>query len=160
MKTTILLLTLSLFLNGCGLCKNMMHEAVQEEISKHSEVVYLNEGSAIAPYTPAITAGGFLFVSGQLGFKPGTQELPEDIESQTRQTLENLLALVKKSGYSTSDVIQCTVYLKDISDFAKMNSVYATFFEQGKRPTRATVEISNLVRNAKIEISAIAYKAK
>jgi len=146
---------------GCSMCKNAMREMVQEELAKSGEKHYFIEGQAIAPYTPAIGVGGLLFVSGQIGMKPGSSELAgPDFESETRQVLDNIITILKNAGFDASDVVQCTVYLKDVNDFAKMNSVYSTYFQPGKFPTRATVEVSNLVRNARIEISAVAYKAK
>jgi 2-iminobutanoate/2-iminopropanoate deaminase len=146
---------------GCSICKNAMREMVQQELAKGAEKNYYTQGQTIAPYTPAIRVGGFLFISGQIGLKPGSSELAgPDFENETRQVLDNIIAILKNAGYDASDVLQCTVYLKDINDFAKMNSVYSTYFQPGRFPTRAAVEVSNLVRNARIEVSALAYRAK
>jgi 2-iminobutanoate/2-iminopropanoate deaminase len=122
---------------------------------------YYSDAQVIGPYTPAIKIGDFLYVSGQVAFKPGTTELAgDDIEVQTHQVLDNIKSILANAGYDLSDVVQCTVYLKDINDFTKMNQIYGTYFVQGRYPTRTTVEVSNLPRKAKIEITAVACKSK
>jgi 2-iminobutanoate/2-iminopropanoate deaminase len=120
---------------------------------------FITDEQVIGPYSPAVKVGNLLFVSGQIAMKPGTTELAgADIETQARQVLENLKGIVTKAGYDMADVVQCTVYLKDINDFAKMNQIYGSYFIQGRYPTRTTVEVSNLPRNARIEIAAVASK--
>ena len=122
---------------------------------------YYSDAQVIGPYTPAIKVGDVLYVSGQVAFKPGTTELAaDDIEVQTRQVLDNIKSILANAGYDMSDVIQSTVYLKDINDFTKMNQVYGTYFVQGRYPTRTTVEVANLPRKARIEITAVACKSK
>ena len=122
---------------------------------------YYTDAQTIGPYTPAVKVGDFLYVSGQIAFKPGTTELAgDDIEIQTRQVLDNIRTIIGNAGYDMADVVQCTVYLKDINDFAKMNQIYGTYFVQGRYPTRTTVEVSNLPRKARIEITAAACKTK
>jgi 2-iminobutanoate/2-iminopropanoate deaminase len=122
---------------------------------------YFTDAQTIGPYTPAVRVGDFLYVSGQVAFKPGTIELAaDDIEVQTRQVLQNIKTILTNAGYEMSDVVQCTVYMKDINDFAKMNQIYGTFFVQGRYPTRTTVEVSNLPRKARIEITAVACTSK
>ena len=119
----------------------------------------IQSGDVIGPYTPAIKAGKTLYISGQIALKPGTTELANnDFETEVHQVLENVVGLLKKAGYETSDLVQCTVYLKDLNDFATMNRIYSGYFEQGRTPTRTTIEVSNLPRNARIEISAVAYR--
>ena len=106
---------------------------------------YYSDAQVIGPYTPAIKVGDLLYVSGQVAFKPGTTELAgDDIELQSRQVLDNIRSILANAGYEMSDVIQCTVYLKDINDFTKMNQIYGTYFVQGRYPTRTTVEVANL----------------
>jgi 2-iminobutanoate/2-iminopropanoate deaminase len=120
---------------------------------------YFTDPNVIGPYTPAVKVGDMLFVSGQIAMKPGTTEFAgDDIESQVRQVLENIKTQLQKAGYEMTDVVQCTVYLRDMNDFAKMNQIYGSYFVQGRAPTRTTVEVSNLPRNAKIEITAVAHK--
>jgi 2-iminobutanoate/2-iminopropanoate deaminase len=155
----VLLLTSSFI--GCGICRNAMHGMIEEELAKSEERTYFTEGQTIAPYSPAVKVGHLLFVSGQIALKPGTTELAsDDIESQTQQVFENLKSVLNKAGYDLPDVVQCTVYLKDINDFAKMNQIYGRYFSEGRYPTRTTVEVSNLPRQARIEISAIASKSR
>ena len=135
---------LGVFLIGCGTTRT-----------------YYSDAQVIGPYTPAIKVGDFLYVSGQVAFKPGTTELAgDDIEVQTRQVLDNIKSILANAGYDMSDVVQSTVYLKDINDFTKMNQIYGTYFLQGRYPTRTTVEVSNLPRKARIEITAVACKSK
>jgi 2-iminobutanoate/2-iminopropanoate deaminase len=120
---------------------------------------FITDAKTIGPYSPAVKVGNFLYVSGQIAMKPGTTELAgDDTETQARQALENIKSILTKAGYEMTDVVQCTVYLKDMNDFAKMNQIYSSFFVQGRFPTRTTVEVSNLPAKAKIEITAVACK--
>jgi len=124
-----------------------------------AQLTYFKEGEIIGPYTPAIKAGRTLYISGQIALTPGQTDMGNlDFEAETRQVMENLIGLLKKAGYDTTDLVQCTVYLKDIRVFPTFNRIYGEYFKNGKAPTRTTIEVSNLPRNAKIEISAIAYK--
>jgi 2-iminobutanoate/2-iminopropanoate deaminase len=144
---------------GCGHSREQLRTIVAEEIGASFGRRYFTSDTVIGPYTPAINAGPFLFVSGQIGLNPQTMELvADDLESQTRQTLANLSALLKQAGYDSSNVIQCTVYIRDMKEFSKMNAIYGAFFSAGRYPTRTTVEVSNLPKNAKIEITAMAMK--
>jgi 2-iminobutanoate/2-iminopropanoate deaminase len=134
---------------------------IQDEIAKSSAKTFYPSQDVIGPYCPAVKAGPLLFVSGQVGIDPRTGNFAgDDIESQTRQALANMTSVLTKANYDSSDVVQCTVYLKDMRDFQRMNLIYGGFFAENKYPTRTTVEVSNLPRNAGIEISAIAYKSK
>lgn len=120
---------------------------------------FITDAQVIGPYSPAVKVGSLLYVSGQIAMKPGTTELAaDDIEIQTHQVLDNMKGILAKAGYEMTDVVQCTVYLKDINDFAKMNQIYGSYFVQGRYPTRTTVEVSNLPRKARIEITAVACK--
>ena len=126
-----------------------------------SSRTFITSDQVIGPYSPAVKVGNLLFVSGQIAMRPGTTELAADsIEIQTRQSLENVKGLLSKAGYAMDDVVQCTVYLKDMNDFTKMNQVYGTFFKQGQYHTRTTVEVSNLPRKARIEITVVATKGQ
>lgn len=115
---------------------------------------------AIGPYNQGIKAsGGLVFTSGQIAMVPATGAMiAPDIESQTRQVLENLRAILESAGSSLAQVTKTTVYLKDMGDFAAMNAVYATFFKD-PAPARTTVEVSKLPREARVEIDAIAVVA-
>ncbi len=110
---------------------------------------------AIGPYNQGIVAGGFLFTSGQLPIHPVTGEVPQTIEKQTIQVLENLKAIIEAAGSSMESVVKCTVYLQDMNDFAVMNKIYATYFTENQ-PARACVEVSKMAKNALVEIDAIA----
>ncbi len=124
-----------------------------------SSRTFITDARTIGPYSPAVGICKFLYLSGQIAMKPGTTELAgDDIETQARQVLENIKSLLAKAGYEMADVVQCTVYLKDMNDFAKMNQVYGSYFVQGRFPTRTTVEVSNLPAKARIEITAVAFK--
>ena len=111
---------------------------------------------AIGPYSQAIKANEFLFVSGQLPLDPQTQQIVEgDIGRQTERVLENLKAIVEAAGSALERVVKTTVYLKDLGDFAAMNVVYGRYFPSNP-PARATVEVTRLPKEAWIEIELIA----
>jgi 2-iminobutanoate/2-iminopropanoate deaminase len=111
---------------------------------------------AIGPYSQAIKAGGFLFVSGQIPIDPATGALIiGGITEQTRRVLDNLGAILKAAGTSFDHVVKTTVYLSDMGEFAAMNEVYATYFP-APAPARATVQAARLPRDVKVEIDLIA----
>ncbi|MEK6566326.1 MAG: Rid family detoxifying hydrolase [Bacteroidota bacterium] len=145
---------------GCGKSEDELRKIIQDEMSKASRS-YVTSAQVIGPYTPAVKVGNLVFISGQVGISQETGELVGiDTESQTKQALMNLLSIAKQAGCDSSDIVQCSVFLRDIKDFSKMNIIYGGFFAEGKYPTRATVEVSNLPRNAKVEIAAIAVQSK
>lgn len=112
--------------------------------------------AAIGPYTQAIGAGGFLFVSGQIGLDPGSGLLVEGtVADETRRALENVRAVLTVAGLSTDSVVRTTIYLTDLADFPLVNQVYAEFFS-APFPARATVQVAALPRGARVEIDAIA----
>ena len=109
-----------------------------------------------APYSQAIRANGFVFVSGQLALRPDHAEIVgEEIGEQTEQVFDNLQAILEEAGSGLDKIVKTTVFLTDLGDFAGMNDVYARRVGQPP-PARATVEISNLPSGAKVEIEAIA----
>jgi 2-iminobutanoate/2-iminopropanoate deaminase len=109
-----------------------------------------------APYSQAISANGFVFVSGQLALRPDHAEIVgAEIGEQTEQVFDNLQAILEQAGSGLDRIVKTTVYLTDLGDFAGMNEVYARRVGQPP-PARATVEISNLPSGAKLEIEAIA----
>jgi len=115
-----------------------------------------NAPKAIGPYSQATKTGNLLFVSGQLPLDPKTMKFAgEDVKSQTQQALKNLLAIVQAGGSSKLKIVKVNIFLADIKDFAAMNEVYSTFFDE-KPPARAAFEVANLPMYAKVEIEAVA----
>lgn len=110
---------------------------------------------AIGPYSQAVQAGQLLFVSGQLPVNPITKKIPEDIASQTRQSLENVKSIVEAAGATLEHVVKCTVFLKDMNTFTDMNNVYSEYFKENY-PARAAVEVARLPKDVAVEIEAIA----
>ena len=108
-----------------------------------------------APYSQAIAAGGFVFVSGQLGLKPGDLTISGGIEEQTEQIFSNLEAILEEAGSGLDRLVKTTVFLQHLDDFQAMNSVYAKHVGE-QPPARATVEVAKLPSGALVEIEAIA----
>lgn len=114
--------------------------------------------AAIGPYSQATEANGLLITSGQLPIDPATGAFPEGIEAQTKQSLTNVKAILEAAGTDMDHVLKTTVFLKDMNDFGAMNGVYATFFTEGKFPSRSAVEVARLPKDALVEIEVIAAK--
>lgn len=115
-----------------------------------------NAPAAVGPYSQGVIANGFVYTAGQGGVIPGTKQLAgDDIESQTRQTLENIRAILQAAGTDMTNVIKVNVYLQDMNDFAAMNAVYAEFFPNDP-PARTTVQVARLPLDLRVEIEAIA----
>lgn len=111
---------------------------------------------AIGPYSQAIKANGMVFASGQIPLDPATMQIVEgDIRAQTERVLKNMKAVLEAAGSSLEKVVKTTVYLADMNEFTVMNEVYAEFFGAA-RPARATVQVSRLPRDVKVEIDVIA----
>jgi len=110
----------------------------------------------IGPYSQAILKNGTLYVSGQIPLNPKSGELVvESIEAATKQVLENIGALLSEAGMDYSNVVKCSIFLKDLNDFAVVNGIYASFFTN-EPPARETVQVSKLPMDVPIEISCIA----
>ena len=117
-----------------------------------------NAPAAIGPYSQAIEANGFVFVSGQIPLDPATGAfVPGGVEEQAEQSLKNLKAVLAGAGCTLGDVVKTTVFLSDMNNFSVMNEVYATFFPQNP-PARSAVEVARLPKNALVEIEAIACR--
>jgi len=113
---------------------------------------------AIGPYSQAIEAGGFIFVSGQIPLIPATGELVEgSVEVQTARVLENLKAILEAAGSSLEDVVKTTVYITNMDDFVKVNGIYGQYFQENP-PARVCVEVSKLPKGALVEIDVIAAR--
>ena len=111
---------------------------------------------AIGPYSQAIEANGFLFVSGQIPTEPETGQMSAvDVVAQTKRVMDNLGAILSAEGLGFEDVVKTTIYLTDLSDFARVNEAYAAYFESDP-PARAMVQVAALPKGARIEIEAIA----
>jgi 2-iminobutanoate/2-iminopropanoate deaminase len=121
------------------------------------EVIATNDApKAIGPYSQAIKANGFVFVSGQIPLDPATQQLIEgDVAAQTERVLQNLSGILKAAGSSLEQVVKCGVFLKSMSDFGAMNEVYGRFFTRA-HPARSTVEVARLPKDVLVEIDIIA----
>ena len=115
-----------------------------------------NAPGAVGPYSPAIVAGGFVWVSGQIPLDPATGRLVDGgIDEQTRRALTNVRNLLEAAGSGAAHVVRATVYLTSMNDFAAMNEVYAGFFGDNP-PARVCVEVSRLPKDARVEIDAVA----
>lgn len=113
---------------------------------------------AIGPYSQGVKAGGFIYVSGQLPIDVKTGEMPREIKEQTRQSLENVKAILEEAGATMDDVLKSTVYLADMELFGPMNEVYGEFFSEGNYPARAAFAVKELPKKALVEIEVVAYK--
>lgn len=111
---------------------------------------------AIGPYSQGISTDFMVFTSGQLGMTPDGQ-LPETVEEQTKNSLENVKAVLEAAGSSMAKVVKTTVFLKDMNDFAAMNAIYAQYFSE-PFPARSAVQVAKLPKDGKVEIEAVAVK--
>jgi 2-iminobutanoate/2-iminopropanoate deaminase len=121
------------------------------------ERIETNQAPApIGPYSQAVRAGGFIFLSGQIPIDPGTGALVEgDIEVQTRQVLKNLAAVLEAANSSLGKVVKTSIFLKNLDDFARFNQVYAEYLGDVK-PARSTVQVARLPKEVLVEIEAVA----
>ena len=115
--------------------------------------------AAIGPYSQAIQAGEFLYVSGQIPVDPATGKVPEAISEQAEQSLKNLKNIIEAAGYTLSDVVKTTVFAADIANFAEVNNVYAKYFDK-EAPARSFVAVKDLPKGVGIEIEAVAWHKK
>ena len=116
-----------------------------------------NAPAAVGPYCHAQLVGNTLYTSGQLGLVPETGELPQGVEAQAVQALDNLKAVLNAAGMNCGDVVKTTVFLADINDFAAINTIYAKYFP-GEAPARSCVQVAALPKGALFEIEAVAAK--
>ncbi|MCU1260831.1 MAG: endoribonuclease [Bryobacterales bacterium] len=109
------------------------------------------------PYSPAVRAGGFIYVSGQTAVDPATnQQIKGDVKAETRQVLNNIKGILEGVGSSMANVVKCSVFIKEGADFAAMNEVYAEFFGENK-PARSTI-VCGFAADIKVEIDCVAYQ--
>lgn len=127
---------------------------------QHVKKAVLTKGAPepIGPYSQAIEFGHLVFCSGQIPLDPNTGQVPvTDIEGQTHRALDNLKAVLEAAGSSLGQVLKTTIFLKSMSDFPKVNQIYASYFKEVP-PARSTIEVSRLPRDVLVEIEAIAVK--
>ncbi len=110
---------------------------------------------AIGPYSQAIIAGNLVFTSGQMG-KTADGVMPEGVEAQAKQALENVKVILEAAGSGMDKVVKTLVFITNMDDFAKVNAIYATFFKEGSYPARSCVEVSRLPGGCLVEIEAVA----
>lgn len=124
------------------------------------QIINSNQAPApIGPYNQAVMVGNMLYTSGQIALNPSTMELVLDsIEAETKQVMDNLLAVLAAVEMTTEHVIKSTIYLTDMQDFARVNQVYASYFNEETAPARETVQVVALPKNVHIEIAMIAMR--
>jgi len=124
------------------------------------KLIYTDKAPApIGPYNQAVLVNDILYTSGQIALDPFTMELVmENIEVETSQVMNNMKAVLEAAEMDFSNVVKSTIFISDMNDFAKINSVYASYFEGALAPARETVQVAKLPRNVNVEISMIAIK--
>lgn len=116
-----------------------------------------NAPEAIGPYSQAVVCQGLVYCSGQVGLNPKTMQfVADDVESQTKQVMENLKAVLEEAGSDFSKVIKCSIFLEEMDDFGTVNKIYGAYFDEDP-PARETVAVDTLPKNARVEVSCIAY---
>lgn len=122
------------------------------------EVINTNNApEAIGPYSQGVIVGDFVYTSGQIPLNPATGELVTDIKLATKQSMENIKAILEEAGTSLNNVVKTSIFLKDLNYFEDVNEVYGTYFIENK-PARSCVQVAKLPKDAVIEIEAIAVK--
>ncbi|RZK10916.1 MAG: RidA family protein [Flavobacterium sp.] len=124
------------------------------------KIIYTDKAPApIGPYNQAILVGNTLYTSGQIALDPTTMELVLDsIEVETKQVMENMKAVLHEAGMSFEDVVKVSIFIMDMNDFGRINSVYGSYFDEKTAPARETVQVACLPKNVNVEISMIAIK--
>ncbi|NBL65700.1 RidA family protein [Flavobacterium sp. NST-5] len=124
------------------------------------KIIFTEKAPApIGPYNQAVLAGNTLFTSGQIALHPETGKLVlEDIETETKQVMENMKAVLEAAGMTFENVVKTSIFIMDMSNFARINAVYGAYFDEKFAPARETVQVSCLPKNVNIEISMIAIK--
>jgi 2-iminobutanoate/2-iminopropanoate deaminase len=118
----------------------------------------INAPAPIGPYSQAITAGNFVFVSGQVAINPSTNELVlDDIKTETKQVMENIKFILTEAGIDFSNIVKTSIFLKDMQSFSQVNEVYGPYFKD-QFPARETIQVAGLPKNVNVEISVTAFK--
>jgi 2-iminobutanoate/2-iminopropanoate deaminase len=124
------------------------------------KIIYTDKAPApIGPYNQAILVGNTLYTSGQIALHPETMELVMDtIEIETKQVMENMKAVLEAAEMTFDDVVKSTIFISDMNDFAKINTIYGAYFDEKTAPARETVQVACLPKNVNVEIAMIAIK--
>jgi 2-iminobutanoate/2-iminopropanoate deaminase len=124
------------------------------------KIIFTDKAPApIGPYNQAILIGNTLYTSGQIAINPETSQLVlDDIETETKQVMENMKAVLEAADMSFADVIKTTIFIMNMNDFARINSIYASYFDESSAPARETVQVAGLPKGVNVEISMIAVK--
>ncbi len=124
------------------------------------KIIYTDNAPApIGPYSQAVFVGNTLYTSGQIALDPATMELVmETIELETAQVMNNMKAVLKAADMDFSNVVKSTIFISDMNDFTRINSIYASYFDEESAPARETVQVAKLPKNVNVEISMIAIK--
>ena len=147
MMKRFLIVTVACLLTGC-----------QQQVLDRQTISTDKAPAAIGPYSQAIRVGNRLYLSGQIGTDPATGQMVDGgIEEQTHQTLNNLGAVLESAGFSFDDVVQAQVFLADLNDYAAMNAVYKTYFDESF-PARAALQVARIPRDALVEIMMVAER--
>lgn len=121
----------------------------------------INAPKPIGPYSSAVLVEGFLYISGQIPIDPsGGEIVSDDIKEQTLQVMKNLKAHLQSAGMDFENTIKASIFIKDMNDFSEINEIYGSFFKENNYPARETIEVSRLPKDARVEISLIAYSSK
>ena len=119
-----------------------------------------NAPAPIGPYNQAVLVGNTLYTSGQIALNPTTMELVlDDIETETKQVMENMKAVLEAAGMTFENVVKTTIFIMDMGDFARINSVYGSYFDEATAPARETVQVAGLPKGVNVEISMTAIKS-
>jgi 2-iminobutanoate/2-iminopropanoate deaminase len=123
-------------------------------------IITPNAPAPIGPYNQAVLVGTTLYTSGQIALNPDTMELVlDDIETETQQVMENMKAVLAAADMTFENVVKTSIFIIDIADFSRINTVYASYFDEATAPARETVQVACLPKNVNIEISMIAVKS-
>jgi 2-iminobutanoate/2-iminopropanoate deaminase len=138
----VLLLAAGVFISGCATSRSLEYTRATS--------------GPVRPFTPAVRANGFIYLSGQIGTDSTGKVVPGGIQPETRQTMENIRAVLARAGSSMDRIVKCTVFIADMKEWDAMNEVYVTFFDADKRPARSALGANGLALNARVEIECLA----
>jgi 2-iminobutanoate/2-iminopropanoate deaminase len=124
------------------------------------KIIFTDKAPApIGPYNQAVLVDNTLYTSGQIALDPNTMELVlDDIETETKQVMENMKAVLTAANMTFADVVKTTIFIMNMGDFARINAVYGSYFDEATAPARETVQVACLPKNVNVEISMIAVK--